>query len=124
MGSWQDRASKMVCLAGYLVRPGFSDVQCLASRLEAFSKYLETVWFWAAWLDASSRKVVLMWYCLLSGEGCSCIMLAEVEAYSRGPQKAAPYAALKGISSAVLAAALQSPGCSSLCFWSVWPCLA
>lgn len=30
------------------------------------------------------------------GEGCSCIMLAEAETYSRGPQKAAPYAALKG----------------------------
>ena len=42
-------------------------------------------------------------------------MLAEVEAYSRGPQKAAPYAALKGISPAVvLAAALQFfKGCAA-----------
>lgn len=68
-------------------------------------RVLETVCFFllrGSW-DAN------WWYCLLSeGEGCSCIMLAEVETYSRGPQKAAPYAALKGISPAVvLAAALQ-----------------
>lgn len=41
------------------------------------------------------------------GEGCCCLMLSEVEAYSRGSQKAVPYGALRGISTAAFLFAIE-----------------